>query len=114
MQRVGRARVVYSSTEKEAMISDFDSEKYKSWIRLLPCLACGDYHSVPHHVRLPGHCGMGQKPDDLFCVPLGQIPCHNELHNIGEMRFWDQHNIDIKMEIISLHVRYFNLEAIPF
>lgn len=48
--------------------------KDPEWRRHVSSLRCcltgsGD-RVVPHHVRLAGFCGVGQKPHDLFCVPL--------------------------------------------
>ena len=78
---------------------------YLKHIRSKPCLICGQ-DSIAHHVRFPGFCGIGQKPSDYFTVPLCQYPCHNILHNIGEMKFWNEHNIDIKIEIIKLLIEF--------
>ena len=80
------------------------SEKYKLYIRSLPCLVSGydGEEIIYHHVRFAGHCGQGQKPSDLFCVPLRQLPYHIEVHQMSDKPFWEKHNIDIKMEIIKL------------
>lgn len=81
------------------------SPRYLAYIRSKPCMICGQ-DSIAHHVRFPGECGMGQKPSDYYAVNLCQYPCHNILHNMGEDRFWREHNIDIKMVIIRLVVDY--------
>jgi hypothetical protein len=46
--------------------------KYRSWIRTLPCAACGSTHRVEAaHTGSDG--GMRQKASDTSCVPL----CHD-------------------------------------
>jgi len=46
--------------------------KYLSWIRTLPCAACGTTHEVQAaHTGSDG--GMRQKASDTSCVPL----CHD-------------------------------------
>ena len=81
------------------------SKHYLEWVRKLYCVNCyrcpGAIDVVPHHVRMGHTGGMGTKPGDNHSVPLC-VDCHNELHQIGERRFWqgnakDPHAIASKM-----------------
>lgn len=52
------------------------SFKYRSWIRSLPCAACGSTHSVEAaHTGNDG--GMSQKASDYSCIPLC-TDCHTQ------------------------------------
>lgn len=58
------------------------SDAYLAYVRSKPCMFCGaDAPSDPHHV---GSRGMGQKTDDLRCVPLCRR-CHDAYHR-GDWR----------------------------
>lgn len=50
------------------------------------CLACGAWGNIEaHHLRLPGD-GIGQKPGDERCLPLGGeggCGCHGLFHRQG-------------------------------
>lgn len=75
-------------------------DRHLDFIRGLPCICCGDNTSVEAaHLRLSDariakvNAGVGQKPDDFFCVPLcGKH--HREQHTGSEERFWAYHQID--------------------
>jgi len=81
----------------------FKSEKYKTFIRSIPCCVC-DHPSEPHHVGL-GESGMGKKAPDTHCVPLCRLH-HAEHDQFGKDTFWDRHNIDVKKLIIGYLTRY--------
>lgn len=46
------------------------SEKYKAWVRKLPCVICGNIQTDPHHQQKKGEGKMGGKADDTRCIPL--------------------------------------------
>jgi hypothetical protein len=46
------------------------------------CLSGSTEAIVPHHVRLAGFCGTGQKPADYFCVPVTYAE-HSRIHTSG-------------------------------
>lgn len=56
---------------------------WRAYVSSLRCtLTSSQDNVVPHHVRLSGFCGMGQKPHDLFCIPLTYIE-HARIHTQG-------------------------------
>jgi hypothetical protein len=59
------------------------SPLYLSWIRSLPCLACGSTAQVEAaHMGSDG--GMSQKPSDYSCVPYaGTVTQRVRTHIIG-------------------------------
>lgn len=71
-------------------------------VRMLPCLVpcCGDDTSTEAaHIRMGDarlgkrKVGMGEKPDDIYCVPLcGKH--HREQHMCGEHAWWLSKGID--------------------
>ena len=79
----------------------YRSEKYRKFIRLHPCLMCGNPLTIAHHESL-GLGMMGGKCPDSHCVPLCDI-CHKIYHDMGP-RFWE--GTDVKMEIIKLLTEY--------
>jgi len=72
----------------------FRSEKYKKYVRSLPCIVCGYPCSEPHHVRSASNAGTGVKPSDLWAVPLCQLH-HAEFHHYGKETFYSRHGLDI-------------------
>ena len=69
------------------------SKKYMEWVSTLPCVICNrPGQSDPHHVRIFGNAGTGQKPDDCWCIPLCREH-HNEIHSIGMYSFQERHNV---------------------
>lgn len=76
------------------------SDKHLDFIRQLPCCVCGDDTSTEAaHVRFAcedvgkRYVGRGEKPDDLWTVPLCNIH-HSEQHKIGEDTFWRKYKKD--------------------
>ncbi len=75
-------------------------DRHLNFIRGLPCLVCGNnIQTEACHVRMSDariakvNAGVGQKPDDFFCVPLcGEH--HREQHTGSEPRFWQKHGVD--------------------
>jgi hypothetical protein len=84
--------------------------KHLALVRLLPCLVCGRGPSEAAHVRYGDHLrgkpptGIGQKPDDRWCVPLC-FRCHRYQHTRGERIFWEAQGIDPIAVAIELHGR---------
>jgi 5-methylcytosine-specific restriction endonuclease McrA len=81
------------------------------FIRSLPCLVCATTNSEAAHIRFADRTvgkretGMGEKPDDTFCVPLCE-ECHrtgsNSQHSMGEAKFWHWHYIDVTKVALAL------------
>lgn len=67
----------------------FRCEKYRKWIRTLPCLVTKTHHeSQCAHIRHGTGGGMGLKPSDDWCVPLHWRE-HILQHEIGEQAYWE-------------------------
>jgi len=67
-------------------------------IRQCPCVACGlDPCGEAAHIRMTRTgkptSGIGNKPSDFFTAPLC-ASCHREQHNVGELSFWADLEID--------------------
>lgn len=69
-------------------------------IRKLPCLLGGEGKVEAAHVRMSDaafgklNSGMGQKPDDAWCLPLSAEK-HREQHGAGSERwFWEEYGIN--------------------
>jgi hypothetical protein len=68
--------------------------QHLTFIRLLPCVACGKgAPSEAAHVRTGTDGGTGMKPGDRYAVPLCTA-CHAKQHRIGELSFWSRLRID--------------------
>lgn len=76
---------------------------YLAFVATQRCCVCGRQPVHVAHVRMAcpargkRHVGMGEKPDDRWCVPL--CPgCHlydtSAQHKGGEAAFWDRHGIN--------------------
>lgn len=79
----------------------FRSEKYKRYIRSLPCLICGGKSEAAH----TGGGGMGLKGPDDGCIPL----CHGhhmESHRIGEKTFARKYRLDYGRITTKLKEQY--------
>jgi len=76
------------------------SDAYLSFIRLLPCVICGDNTSVEAaHIRFADPraakrpTGMGERPDDVWALPV--CGDHHRLqHTANERLFWERAGID--------------------
>jgi hypothetical protein len=80
----------------------FKSKKYRDFIASHPCVISGKKANV-HHEPL-GLTQMGGKAPDSHCVPLSpelHTMGPEAVHRIGSKRFWELHNIDVKMLIIG-------------
>ncbi|EOD5329026.1 DUF968 domain-containing protein [Vibrio parahaemolyticus] len=67
----------------------WESEKYLSFVRKLPCRVCGKTAGIAHHLIGHGEGKMGSKSSDMFTIPL----CHEHHQNLHlDMNVWeDQH-----------------------
>ncbi|ELA8260023.1 DUF968 domain-containing protein [Vibrio alginolyticus] len=69
----------------------WESEKYLSFVRKLPCRVCGKTAGISHHLIGHGEGKMGSKASDLFTIPL----CHGhhqELHR--DVNTWERQHGD--------------------
>lgn len=80
------------------------SERYKSFVRSFPCIACGSTRRRSEAMHIGPH-GIGQKSSDLDTTP-GCYLCHKELHRLGRVRFEMLHGIDFNQAISDLQLMY--------
>lgn len=73
------------------------SPVHLAWVRTQPCMACGrSQHVAAAHVWRGADGAKGEKPSDLFTVPLCDgfladwafVGCHQVQHNTGEITFY--------------------------
>ncbi|MBO0162589.1 DUF968 domain-containing protein [Vibrio alginolyticus] len=69
----------------------WESEKYLSFVRKLPCRVCGKTAGIAHHLIGHGEGKMGSKASDLFTIPLCNDH-HQELHR--DMNTWERQHGD--------------------
>lgn len=80
----------------------FRSQRHLTHVRSHACVACDAEAPIEAaHVRIAGNAGMGQKPDDLYCVALCR-DCHQRQHTIGERTFWQGKDV---LAIIEAFIR---------
>lgn len=64
-----------------------------AWLRTLPCVITGLRPVEAAHIRYGApiygkrETGMGEKPDDRWCLPLSSL-MHREQHAAGDERAW--------------------------
>lgn len=90
------------------------SEKYKNWIRQLPCVIClmknpylinrTVHSSEPHHIPRKGGASLASKTDDTRCIPLCGLH-HKEYHR-GRESFAERYDIDYEYIISRLNSCY--------
>lgn len=83
---------------------------YLAFIRSLPCLipTCRREPCDPHHQNRRGHGSEGMRCSDYRAVPLCRV-CHDDYHDRLSWQLYDQHGIDVELEICNLNLRYFFL-----
>jgi hypothetical protein len=81
--------------------------QYLAFIRRLPCLVCATRRRV--EAAHFGPHGIAQKASDYSAIPL----CHNHhrgyrdsLHQLGPVRFQEQHGLDIPAFIVQFNQFY--------
>ena len=78
--------------------------RYLSWIRSLPCAACGSVFNID--AAHTGLRGLGQKADDRSCIPLCRR--HHDrrqpysIHKLGLAKFSQRFNINIPLLVARL------------
>lgn len=74
--------------------------KHLAWLRTLPSIIRGEGRIEAAHIRFGDiaygkrQTGMGERPDDCWCLPLAAHVHHYEQHKMNERAFWLQHEID--------------------
>ena len=84
------------------------NEAHLRFIRSLPCCICGGIDTEAAHLRVGSinhgkrETGGGERPSDIWCLPLCNRH-HREQHDTGsELKFWAKHNINPFLLAISL------------
>ena len=88
-------------------------EDYKSWIRAMPCIACGvKGRSEAAHTGSDG--GMSMKASDYSCVPLCS-DCHTQApsayHRVGKRAFESRHGLSFACMVERLQREWRDLRA---
>jgi len=92
------------------------NKDYLDYIREMPSCVDGEgyfilggdgdtYQSIAHHVRLGNLGGVGLKPSDYRTIPMTQEQ-HQELHNSGEITYYEKTGIDSDFLIMSYLMGY--------
>jgi hypothetical protein len=100
------ARIPRTVARRKPKLDSRRRRQHLSFIRQLPCVACGRAApSEPAHVRTGTDGGVAIKPGDRYAVPLCAA-CHAKQHRVGELSFWcalrvDPLNVAFRLWIIS-------------
>ena len=100
------ARIPRTIARRKPKLDARRRRQHLSFIRQLPCVACGRAApSEPAHVRTGTDGGVAIKPGDRYTVPLCTA-CHAKQHRVGELSFWcalriDPLNVAFRLWIIS-------------
>ena len=104
------ARIPRTVARRKPKLDSHRRGQHLSFIRQLPCVACGRAApSEPAHVRTGSDGGVGMKPGDRYAVPLCTA-CHAKQHRIGELSFWsalriDPLNVAFRLWIVSADLK---------
>ena len=104
------ARIPRTVARRKPKLDSHRRGQHLSFIRQLPCVACGRAApSEPAHVRTGTDGGVGIKPGDRYTVPLCTV-CHAKQHRIGELSFWsalriDPLNVAFRLWIVSADLK---------
>lgn len=55
----------------------------------------------PHHVRVRGNAGVGQKPSDFFTIPLCRVH-HDEIHKHGSTTFEQKYQVSLPFLVMMV------------
>lgn len=84
----------------------WESEKYREFVRSLPCVVFGcNRQPVCHHCRFSHNSGTGQKPSDTWGLPICDYH-HDQLHKRGIKTFLSEHGIDLYEELFLVAKSY--------
>ncbi|TKB53289.1 DUF968 domain-containing protein [Ferrimonas aestuarii] len=79
----------------------WENDKYRRWVKQLPCVVCDQQADDPHHIIDVGLGCMGGKPHDLLTIPLCRVH-HNELHD-NRKRWEQQHGSQIEHVLATIN-----------
>ena len=104
------ARIPRTVARRKPKLDPHRRGQHLTFIRQLPCVACGRAaSSEPAHVRTGTDGGVGMKPGDRYTVPLCTA-CHAKQHRVGELSFWsalriDPLNVAFRLWIVSADLK---------
>jgi hypothetical protein len=86
-------------------------KKHLAFVADRPCVICravgNGIHA--HHIKMadarvlkPQSSNIGMKADDRYTLPLCSY-CHNELHAMGERKFWGTFHVDASLLALCLY-----------
>ena len=105
------ARIPRTVARRKPKLDSRRRRQHLSFIRQLPCVACGRAApSEPAHVRTGTDGGVAIKPGDRYAVPLCAA-CHAKQHRVGELSFWSALRIDPLNVAFRLWIISADLEA---
>ena len=73
--------------------SNWKSKPYLKWIASQQCILCMYNECQAHHITIAEKRGISQKVSDFWTIPLCYAH-HDQLHNFGERKYWEQLNIN--------------------
>src|SRR6201981_2868491 len=100
------ARIPRTVARRKPKLDPHRRGQHLTFIRQLPCVACGRAaSSEPAHVRTGTDGGVGMKPGDRYAVPLCTT-CHAKQHRVGELTLlsalrFDPHNAALRLWTVS-------------
>jgi hypothetical protein len=92
------------------------SGSHLAWLRTLPSLVPGSGAIEAAHIRFQDRryfkpaVGMGEKPDDKWCVPLAAEQ-HRKQHSMNEQDYWRDAGVDAVMVAALLWLNTENDDA---
>ena len=78
----------------------YRNREYMLWIKLWPCLVCGDERTEAAHT---GSHGLGTKASDFRCLPLCEIHHRDDtrgLDKLGPEKFELRYNVNLREEVL--------------
>lgn len=80
-------------------------------MKTLKCFFCSrPAPSEPCHIRKKTDGGIALKPSDYYCLPACR-KCHSELHQKGEVSFYNNRNYsveELKLTAVKMYENYIN------
>ena len=108
MSRIERPRTAFAGQASPKKRPRDKNTGHLDFIRSLPCLVTGRHGVEAAHVRYPdlrygkAGTGMGEKPDDVWSVPL-HADEHRRQHSMSEAEYWRSVGIDPLPVALSLY-----------
>lgn len=85
---------------RSGVLGRIESDKYRAWVKTLPCTACGAPADDPHHPYGVGYGGAATKCPDWWCIPLCRGH-HDELH-VSPTTWEAMHGAQLEHALLTL------------